>query len=45
MFEAITVTGTMKIEDLSKELYLVDGTADISISYSLPAAAVKKFKK
>lgn len=45
MFEAVTVTGTMKIGGVSKELFLVDGTADIQMSYSMNPAAVAKYEK
>jgi hypothetical protein len=45
MFEAVTVTGVMTIADRKSELYLVDGTADINMSYAMKDAGVEKYKK
>ena len=45
MFEAVTVTGVMKIGDRKSELYLVDGTADINMTYAMTGAGVEKYKK
>ena len=45
LFEAVTVTGVMKISRLKKELYLVDGAADINMSYGMSGAAVTPFRK
>lgn len=45
MFEAVTVTGVMKVGHRKRELYLVDGSADINMSYSINQAAVAKYKK
>ena len=45
MFEAVTVTGVMKIAARKSELYLVDGTADINMSYSMSSAGVEKYKR
>jgi len=45
MFEAVNVTGVMKIGDRKSELYLVDGTADISMSYAMTGAGVERYKK
>ncbi len=45
MFEAVTVTGTIQLKTQSKELFLVDGKADINVSYSFAGAQVEKYKK
>lgn len=43
-FEAVTVKGKMIIEDASNNLFLVDGSSDISSGYSLHADTVEKFQ-
>jgi len=43
-FEAVTVTGLMNVKQMKKNLYLVDGSADIKMSYALAADSVLKFK-
>lgn len=45
MFEAVTITGVMKIEQRKEELFLVDGKAEINLSYSMTNAGVAKYKK
>ena len=45
MFEAVTVTGVMIIGERKSELYLVDGTAEIGMSYAMTSAGVEKYKK
>lgn len=45
MFEAVTVTGVMAIGDRKSELYLVDGTADINMTYAMKSAGVEKYKR
>ena len=45
LFEAVTVTGVMKIGGVTKNLFLVDGTADINMSYSMTGAGVAKYQK
>jgi hypothetical protein len=45
MFEAVSVTASMKIGGVTKNLFLVDGKADINMSYSMKGAAVTKYKK
>lgn len=45
MFEAVTVTGTIQLKTQSKELFLVDGKADINVSYSFAQAKIEKHKK
>jgi hypothetical protein len=45
MFEAVTVTGVMKLGDRKTELYLVDGKADINMTYSMADAGVVNYKK
>ena len=43
-FEAVTVTGVIQLENRETELFLVDGTADIPMSYIFESASVKKYK-
>jgi hypothetical protein len=43
-FEPVWVTGTMAIGDMSKNLYLVDGKADISIGYSIKNAQAERYE-
>jgi hypothetical protein len=45
MFEAVTVTGVMKIGDRKSELFLVDGKSDINMTYAITGAGVEKYKK
>jgi hypothetical protein len=45
MFEAVTITGVMKIETRKEELFLVDGKAEINLSYSMTNAGVAKYKQ
>ncbi|MEP4076338.1 DUF3299 domain-containing protein [Haloferula sp.] len=45
MFEAVTVTGVMQLKEVTKNLYLVDGTADINTSYSVADAKIEKYQK
>lgn len=44
MFEAVTITGVMKLKEVTKSLFLVDGTADIHTSYTMTGAKVAKYK-
>jgi hypothetical protein len=45
MFEAVTVTGTIQLKTQVQELFLVDGKADINVSYSFDQASVEKYQK
>jgi hypothetical protein len=45
LYEAVTVTCVLKIKERTKNLFLVDGTADISTSYAMDGAGVAKYKK
>lgn len=45
MFEAVTITGVMKLKEVTKSLYLVDGTSDINTSYTMADAVVSKYEK
>ena len=45
MFEAVSVTAAMKIGGVTKNLFLVDGTANINMSYSMKDAEVREYKK
>lgn len=45
MFEAVTVTGTIQLKTQIQELFLVDGKADINVSYSFAGAQIEKYKK
>ncbi|PQJ28357.1 DUF3299 domain-containing protein [Rubritalea profundi] len=45
MFEAVTVTGKIQLKTQLQELFLVDGKADINVSYSFEQAKVEKYKK
>lgn len=44
MFEAVTVTGTIQLKTQVQELFLVDGKADINVSYSFASAKVEKYQ-
>ncbi len=45
MFEAVTVTGVIKLKEVTKNLYLIDGTADINTSYTMAGAKVEKYQE
>jgi hypothetical protein len=45
MFEAVSVTGLMNVKQMKKNLYLVDGSSDINLSYALAAESVVKYQK
>lgn len=42
-FEPVWITGTMKVGSMNKELYLVDGSSDIDIGYSMTGATIEKY--
>jgi hypothetical protein len=42
-FEAVTVTGLMNVKQIKKNLFLVDGNADINMTYALAADSVLKY--
>ena len=43
LFDAVWVTGTIRIEHASRPLYLVDGQADIAFGYSLNAISIEPY--
>lgn len=43
-YEAVTITGSMQLENKQSELFLVDGTATIYMSYSMTEAKVEKYE-
>ncbi len=45
LFEPVSVTGTMFTKRMSKSLYLVDGSSDINIGYSMQASMVEPYKE
>jgi hypothetical protein len=44
LYEPVWVTGTIKARSLAKNLYLVDGSADIDIGYTVQAKRVEPYK-
>ena len=44
LFDPVWITGELSIQSLSKELYLVDGTAGIDIGYSMNAQRIEPYK-
>ena len=44
-FEPVWVTGQMTVKSSSKNLFLVDGAADIDVGYTLNAKQVQPYKK
>lgn len=42
-FQPVWVTGTITVGSVSKELYLVDGSSQINIGYSINGAAVEEY--
>ena len=45
MFEAVTVIGVMTIGEHKSQLDLVDGTADINMTYAMKSAGVEEYRK
>jgi len=43
-FEPVWIEGTMKTGDGQEKLFLVDGTADINIGYSMQSATVEPYR-
>lgn len=44
LFEPVSVTGTMYAKRMSKSLFLVDGSSDINIGYTMQASMVEPYK-
>ena len=44
LFDPVLVTGVILIESLVKDLYLVDGSSNISIGYIMKATKIKSYK-
>ncbi len=44
LFEPVWVTGVISAQSMVKDLFLVDGTADIDIGYSMQATQVEPYK-
>jgi hypothetical protein len=44
-FKPVWVTGEMAVKAATKNLYLVDGSSGIDVSYSLRASLVESYKK
>lgn len=45
LFIPVTVTGTLKIESLSKNLFLVDGSSNIDIGYTMKVEKIEEYRK
>lgn len=45
LFTPVSVTGTLKVTSLDKELFLVDGSRDITVGYSLSVEQIADYKK
>jgi hypothetical protein len=43
-FQPVWVSGTVTVGSVNKDLYLVDGSAEINIGYSIKGAAVEPYK-
>jgi hypothetical protein len=44
-FEPVWIEGVMRVGDTSKELFLVDGSSDIQIGYSMKSVKIEKYRK
>jgi len=44
LFEPVWITGELSVKSMSKELYLVDGSSDVNIGYSMQAIKVEPYK-
>lgn len=45
MFLPVFITGQLKIKNLSKELFLVDGSSDIDIGYTMSVTKIEKYRQ
>ena len=45
LFEPVSVTGTMFTKRVSKSLFLVDGSSDINIGYTMKASMIEPYKQ
>jgi hypothetical protein len=45
LFEPVTITGTIYTKQKSKSVYLVDGTMDINMGYTMQAKIIEPYKK
>jgi len=45
LLDPVMVTGVISIKSLVKDLYLVDGSSNISIGYIMQATKIKPYKK
>ncbi|MGD9007308.1 MAG: DUF3299 domain-containing protein [Desulfobacteraceae bacterium] len=44
LYDPVWVTGKMSVKSMSRDLYLVDGSADVSIGYALEAKQVEPYE-
>lgn len=44
-FEPVWIEGVMRVGDTSKELFLIDGSSDIQIGYSMKSVKIEKYRK
>jgi hypothetical protein len=45
LYEPVWVTGMISVKPAAKELYLVDGSANINFGYTIQANHVEAYKK
>jgi hypothetical protein len=45
LYEPVWVTGKINVKSMAKQLFLVDGFADIDIGYAIQANQVERYKK
>ncbi|MGD8833570.1 MAG: DUF3299 domain-containing protein [Desulfobacteraceae bacterium] len=44
LYDPVWVTGKMSVKSMSRDLFLVDGSADVSIGYALDAKQVEPYE-
>ena len=44
LFEPVWVTGIIVVKSMARDLYLIDGTAEIDIGYSMQASLIEPYK-
>ena len=45
LFKPVSVTGKMEVKSLSKELFLVDGSSDVNIGYTMSVEKIEDYKQ
>lgn len=45
LYEPVLITGVISVQSMKKDLYLVDGSANINVGYSMQASKIRPYKE